>query len=71
MGEYDVEVLLAEACHWTPQQIYEQDADFIEQLVAKLSANGKYKPEAGGGGAATSSKGPRGTSQVGPDPDYD
>jgi hypothetical protein len=82
IGDYDTEVLLAEALHWTPEQIDEQDPDFIEQLVAKLSANSKHKPKGSKASTTTSTttttraaagaNGAKGGQYITePDPDFD
>lgn len=43
VGYYDLEVMLAERYHWTPEQIDELDEEYLVQLLARIRAQGQYE----------------------------
>lgn len=46
VGEHDLEVALAWRFGWTPEQVREMAPDFIEELTARLEAEGQMAEQA-------------------------
>lgn len=44
-GRYDIQVMLAEAHGWTPEQVDRMDPQFIAELFAQKTAKGDYEAQ--------------------------